>query len=85
MVMREYWVRDQVTPVVYRYIDWSNTVSLQMIESSHDVGDLVTLVADVHYTFMREYWVQTQSSPVFYRYIDWGITVHMLMMNSTSS
>jgi len=32
MYMREYWVQTQNSPVVYRYIDWSITVPLQMIE-----------------------------------------------------
>merc|ERR1712151_229138 len=30
--MREYWVIMQSSPIVYRYIDWSLTVPLQMIE-----------------------------------------------------
>jgi len=30
--MREYWVKIQMSPIVYRYIDWSLTVPLQMIE-----------------------------------------------------
>merc|ERR1712091_716358 len=30
--MREYWVTVKQTPIVYRYIDWSLTVPLQMIE-----------------------------------------------------
>jgi len=30
--MREYWVLVHQTPIVYRYIDWSITVPLQMIE-----------------------------------------------------
>jgi len=30
--MREYWVQLQSSPIVYRYIDWSLTVPLQMIE-----------------------------------------------------
>merc|ERR1719242_1081900 len=30
--MREYWVKIQHSPIVYRYIDWSLTVPLQMIE-----------------------------------------------------
>merc|ERR1719188_2069773 len=30
--MREYWVKFQQSPIVYRYIDWSITVPLQMIE-----------------------------------------------------
>jgi len=30
--MREYWVTVKETPIVYRYIDWSLTVPLQMIE-----------------------------------------------------
>merc|ERR1712193_549406 len=29
---REYWVQLQASPIVYRYIDWSLTVPLQMIE-----------------------------------------------------
>jgi len=32
MYMREYWVQTHVTPIVYRYVDWSITVPLQMIE-----------------------------------------------------
>merc|ERR1712087_39338 len=30
--MREYWVIIHMSPIVYRYIDWSLTVPLQMIE-----------------------------------------------------
>ena len=30
--MREYWVKFQQSPIIYRYIDWSITVPLQMIE-----------------------------------------------------
>merc|ERR1711953_5997 len=30
--MREYWVQVHKTPIVYRYVDWSITVPLQMIE-----------------------------------------------------
>jgi bacteriorhodopsin len=30
--MREYWVIEHMSPIVYRYIDWSLTVPLQMIE-----------------------------------------------------
>merc|ERR1712048_640663 len=32
MYMREYWVQVHKSPIVYRYIDWSITVPLQMIE-----------------------------------------------------
>merc|ERR1712113_326200 len=32
MYMREYWVLVHASPIVYRYIDWSITVPLQMIE-----------------------------------------------------
>jgi bacteriorhodopsin len=32
MYMREYWVQVHASPVVYRYVDWSITVPLQMIE-----------------------------------------------------
>jgi len=32
MYMREYWVQVHKTPIVYRYVDWSITVPLQMIE-----------------------------------------------------
>merc|ERR1712146_347368 len=32
MYMREYWVQVHASPVVYRYIDWTITVPLQMIE-----------------------------------------------------
>merc|ERR1712160_100399 len=32
MYMREYWVEVHKSPIVYRYIDWSITVPLQMIE-----------------------------------------------------
>ena len=30
--MREYWVIIHNSPILYRYIDWSITVPLQMIE-----------------------------------------------------
>merc|ERR1712038_203246 len=30
--MREFWVQIHATPILYRYIDWSITVPLQMIE-----------------------------------------------------
>ena len=30
--MRDYWVSEQTTPIVYRYIDWLITVPLLMIE-----------------------------------------------------
>merc|ERR1711904_677262 len=30
--MREYWVIIHMSPIVYRYIDWTLTVPLQMIE-----------------------------------------------------
>merc|ERR1719454_2521827 len=30
--MREYWVQVHTSPIVYRYVDWSITVPLQMIE-----------------------------------------------------
>jgi len=32
MYMREYWVQVKTSPIVYRYVDWSITVPLQMIE-----------------------------------------------------
>merc|ERR1712007_251349 len=32
MYMREYWVAVHASPVVYRYIGWTITVPLQMIE-----------------------------------------------------
>merc|ERR1712183_793265 len=32
MYMREYWVQVKGSPIVYRYVDWSITVPLQMIE-----------------------------------------------------
>merc|ERR1712146_289880 len=32
MYMREYWVKVHGSPIVYRYIDWSITVPLQMVE-----------------------------------------------------
>jgi len=32
LYMREYWVTVHESPIVYRYIDWSLTVPLQMIE-----------------------------------------------------
>jgi len=32
MYMREYWIQVKSSPIVYRYIDWSITVPLQMIE-----------------------------------------------------
>merc|ERR1711874_139167 len=30
--VREYWVTKRATPITYRYIDWSLTVPLQMVE-----------------------------------------------------
>merc|ERR1712211_142825 len=30
--MREFWVQLGTSPIVYRYIDWSITVPLQMVE-----------------------------------------------------
>merc|ERR1711988_710135 len=32
--MREFWVQIHTSPILYRYIDWSITVPLQMIEFS---------------------------------------------------
>merc|ERR1711998_818011 len=32
LYMREFWVTIHMSPIVYRYIDWSLTVPLQMIE-----------------------------------------------------
>merc|ERR1719198_2543968 len=32
MYMREFWVQVHASPIVYRYVDWSITVPLQMIE-----------------------------------------------------
>merc|ERR1712241_1204775 len=32
MYMREYWVQVHKSPIVYRYVDWTVTVPLQMIE-----------------------------------------------------
>merc|ERR1712182_192474 len=32
MYMREYWIQVHSSPIVYRYVDWSITVPLQMIE-----------------------------------------------------
>ena len=32
MYMREYWVQVRASPIVYRYVDWSITVPLQMME-----------------------------------------------------
>jgi len=32
MYMREYWIATGASPIIYRYIDWSITVPLQMIE-----------------------------------------------------
>ena len=32
MYMREFWVQVHTSPIVYRYVDWSITVPLQMIE-----------------------------------------------------
>jgi bacteriorhodopsin len=32
MYMREYWVQVHESPIVYRYVDWSITVPLQMVE-----------------------------------------------------
>merc|ERR1712079_495966 len=46
--MREYWVLLQSSPVLYRYIDWSITVPLQMIEFylilsavQHDISSMM--------------------------------------------
>ena len=46
--MREYWVLLQASPVLYRYIDWSITVPLQMIEFylilsavQHDISSMM--------------------------------------------
>merc|ERR1712007_336278 len=30
--MREFWIQIHESPIVYRYIDWSITVPLQMVE-----------------------------------------------------
>merc|ERR1712137_1320041 len=38
MYMREYWVSVHRSPIVYRYIDWSITVPLQMIVQPHFEG-----------------------------------------------
>ena len=32
LYMREYWVQLQTSPIVYRYIDWSLMVPLQLTE-----------------------------------------------------
>ena len=32
LYMREYWVKFQQSPIVYRYIDWLITVPLQIVE-----------------------------------------------------
>ena len=32
MYMREYWVQVHSSPIVYRYVDWTITVPLQMFE-----------------------------------------------------
>jgi len=32
MYMREYWVQVHQSPIVYRYVDWTITVPLQMVE-----------------------------------------------------
>merc|ERR1712182_105368 len=32
MYMREFWVQIHSSPIVYRYIDWTITVPLQMVE-----------------------------------------------------
>ena len=68
MYMREFWVQVHTSPIVYRYVDWSITVPLQMIEfnlilkAAKDVKD--------DFMHMREYWVQIHKSPVVYCYID---------------
>merc|ERR1711868_254955 len=38
MYMREYWVQVHKSPIVYRYVDWSITVPLQMIEFNLIMG-----------------------------------------------
>jgi bacteriorhodopsin len=46
--MREYWVLLQASPILYRYIDWSITVPLQMVEFylilsavQHDISSMM--------------------------------------------
>jgi len=49
-------------------------------KTSMNVGDLVTLVAGVHYMYMREFWVTIHMSLILYRYIDRSITVPLQMI-----
>merc|ERR1712188_269568 len=41
--MREFWVLIQTSPILYRYIDWSITVPLQMIEFYLIIGTVCML------------------------------------------
>merc|ERR1719321_975115 len=54
--MREFWVIIHSSPILYRYIDWSITVPLQMIE-------FYLILSAVKPTIIH-------SSPILYRYID---------------
>merc|ERR1712232_826925 len=42
--MREFWVQVHTSPIVYRYVDWSITVPLQMIEFN-PFGEVGALLA----------------------------------------
>merc|ERR1712022_61156 len=41
--MREYWIIMHGSPILYRYIDWSITVPLQMIEFNLFLGTVAML------------------------------------------
>ena len=53
--------------------------------TSWSVGEVITLLAGVHYMCMREYWGQVHKSHFVYRYIEWSTTVPLQMVESTSS
>merc|ERR1711976_952700 len=85
MYMREYWVAVHASPVVYRYIDWTITVPLQMIEfnliikaagASIGPGGLMIKLNSIIWRGT----VMVHASPVVYRYIDWTITVPLQMI-----
>merc|ERR1711963_1195295 len=44
MYMREFWVQVHKSPIVYRYIDWTITVPLQMIEFNFQTMRLIVTI-----------------------------------------
>ena len=47
--MRDFWAAEQVTPIVYRYIDWLITVPLLMIEFYIILKAVGALVSAAHF------------------------------------